>query len=243
MNKNQPSRHLLLFGCAGWLLAAILLAGLASPGLRHRLAARFSHTQPDGNAVINARKAELQIPWKDTRPLIIIAGDSHVELGDWYELFHGTCAIRNCGLSGARIPDVADLVSAIGDSSPEKVVLLCGINDLGAGTSVDTSVAAYRQLISSTQASLHPKQIIALSVMPLTQKHIDLNRRVADFNRGLQKTCEEQQVQFLDVTAAVSGQTGALAEDLTGDGLHLNHQGYLKLAARLEPVLRMAAPH
>ena len=66
------------------------------------------------------------IKWQDQRPLTIMAGDSHMEQGSWYELFDGTCSIRNCGMSMEAIKDVTCLVTSISDHNPQRLVLMCG---------------------------------------------------------------------------------------------------------------------
>ena len=108
-----------LFGCAGWFLA-VLLACLILPRIWNRIFLKLPSIQREQWVRVMAdKKRELALPWRDTRPLIVIAGDSQIELGDWYGLFGGAFAIRNGGLSRAKIEDVTSLVSSLGDPNPK----------------------------------------------------------------------------------------------------------------------------
>jgi lysophospholipase L1-like esterase len=188
------------------------------------------------------KKADFARPWRDQRPLIVLAGDSHIEMGDWYDTFGGAFAMRNCGLSRAKIEDVYSLVSAMGDRNPEAVILMCGFNNLSRNDSVESSISHYQELLSITQATLHPGEIIVLSVMPLHVSAVDktaqaINQKIAVFNRQLEKLCGEHHAVFVNVNPAIMDATGSLLPGLTIDGLHLNREGYNRLAAVLPPFL------
>ena len=104
---------------AGWLLA-VLLSCWAAPRIYHRLLSRLPAGQSKNwSLALAEKKRELSTRWQDQRPLILFAGDSQVEFGHWYELFAGACAVRNCGLAGAKIADVTQLVSPSATSSRE----------------------------------------------------------------------------------------------------------------------------
>jgi lysophospholipase L1-like esterase len=245
MKKMRPLRLGGLLGCSGWLLA-ILLAGVMLPRLCQRLWLVFPSARRENWTVALAeRKRELAQCWGDTRPLIIMAGDSHVEQGDWYGLFGGAFAIRNCGLSGAKIGDVSGLVAVISDRNPERIVLLCGVNNLGGGDSIESCLRDFDELISISRSWLHPRKITVLSVMPVRESGFDrashnLNQQIFNFDRQLETACARRQVQFVDISSAVADSQRGLSAGLTSDGLHLNRAGYQRIAATLAPIL--AAP-
>jgi len=156
-------------------------------------------------------------------------------MGHWYELFDGACAVRNCGLSGATIQDVSALVAAVPDRSPETVVLMCGINNIGRGDSVQSCVENYQKLLLAIHSSLKPRSIVVLSVMPVRQSPVDeksrrMNDEVLAFNASLKPLCSERDEIFVDVNTAVTNASGGLASELTIDGLHLNQEGYKAIA-------------
>ena len=220
-----------LFCMAGWFLA-VLLGSAIAPRLYQHLRVRLPAVRAENwRQAIEAKKKQLsETPWKDSRPLDIIAGDSHVELGSWYELCAGNNAIRNCGLSMARIDDVAELIKAIGDRNIESVILMCGINNFGAGESVEECLSKYDTLLDVTQKTLNPKHIVVLSVMQIRQSIADsrsreINQNVLAFDTRLKLLCERRGATYVDVNSAVST-SGGLRDEFTVDGLHLNSAGY-----------------
>lgn len=227
-----------LFFCSGWLLA-IAVACFVLPRAAHRLYLSFPFGQRgDFQEAFALKQKELAVPWKDKRPLVIMAGDSQIELGRWYDLLGGSFAVRNCGLSRAKISDVTELISAVADRNPKAVVLMCGINNLGSHDSVESCAADYERLVVKVRTALNPNRIIVLSVMPVRESAVDrdsqeVNRRVCSLNQRLRTLCQRQQAEFVDVSTAVSGSGGELSPGLTFDGVHLNPQGYQKIAAVL----------
>ena len=235
----------MLFFCSGWLLA-IALVCFVLPRAAHLLYLTFPSVQhEDWQRAFAQKKQELCVPWKDSRPLIIMAGDSQIEMGDWYQLLDGSFAVRNCGFSRARISDVTELISAVADRNPKEVVLMCGINNLGGHDSVESCARDYEQLLLRTRSMLNPKKIIVLSVMPVRETVVDrnsqdVNTQVANFNHELETICRRDQAQFVDLSAAVGDGKHGLTPALTSDGLHLNREGYRAIAAVLTNVLSIA---
>ncbi len=231
-----------LFYSAGWLLA-ILLSCWAAPRVYHRLVTHLPGYQRGswGQTLADKQRA-LSSRWLDPRPLIIFAGDSQTEFGNWYDLFGGAWAVRNCGLAAAKIADVTQLVPAIGDPHPQTVVLWCGSNNLGHHDRRDACLRDYEALLAAVRLHLHPESILVLSVMPVRESAVDraahqFNGELVQFNRELAACCRQHQVEFLEVTSAVAGENGGLAEALTVDGLHLNAEGYRRLAQIIAPEL------
>jgi lysophospholipase L1-like esterase len=231
-----------LFWGAGWLLA-IMLSFWALPRIYHRLITHLPATQKaNWSQVMAGKKRELSSRWQDSRPLVILAGDSQIEWGNWYDFFAGAWAVRNCGLSSAKIADVTELVSAIGDSHPKMVVLMCGVNSLSRQESPDDCLRDYEDLLAAVRSHLQPESTLVLSVMPVRESAVDgaahqLNVMINQFNTRLAACCRQHQVDFLNVNPAVTGANGGLADELTVDGLHLNGDGYRRLAAVMAPHL------
>jgi hypothetical protein len=225
----------MLFFGSGWLLAAVLCVAIL-PKLGHRLLTQLPlGRDADIERALAEKKRQFSVPWRDRRALTIVIGDSHVELANWYSLFHGSFAVRNCGLSRARIEHVVEMVSAIADREPKNVILMCGVNNLGHKDSVASCVTNYERLIVAVGQILSPGNLVIASVMPLRTSLLDresllLNRRISEFNHELEVLCIRNHVQFVDVTSTVAYGGAGLAPELTLDGLHLNLQGYRKLA-------------
>lgn len=239
--------RLMIFCLVGWTLA-IAMACVLVP----RIYRRYGHVIPfvreaSWNRTMEQKKAQLGgVPWQDKRPLFVFAGDSHVEMGDWYSLWAGRFAVRNCGLSMAKIEDVEILAGTIADRPVDTVVLMCGVNNLGAKEAVDSCAAKYERLLSTVSDVLQPRRIVVASVMPVQQTYgeqtgSDTNRRIAEFNEKLAAMSTQYRAIFVPVDAVVSNSEGGLKENLTFDGLHLNSLGYAMVAPVLQDVLEKTA--
>jgi len=215
---------------------ALCLAFWVAPRAYRHLITKIPAVQADNwNQILNAKKQELAVPWRDSRPLILLAGDSQIELGDWYNLFSGTWAVRNCGLSRAKIADVTQLISATGDVSPKMVVLMCGVNSLGDHETLDNCLRDYDELLTVVHTRLHPGSVMVLAVMPVRASAVDhasrqFNLNIDEFNLKLAVCCRQHQADFINANAALTDASGGLKNDLTADGLHLNQDGYRRLA-------------
>ena len=207
-------------------LAAILLY------LLPRLHIRALEKPLNWECMIKQRQSDMNATsWGDSRPLTILLGDSHMELGDWYNLFHGTVAVRNCGMSMARIQDVTALASSVPDKHPKTVVLMCGINNFFQGATVEACVPEYEALFNEIRRTINPQSLLILAVMPVREN--PLNQKVQALNVKLESLCQAQQITFINVNASVSEIGGGLSAQLTDDGLHLNRKGYRAFASEI----------
>ena len=185
-----------------------------------------------------ARKRDLAThPWRDSRPLHLLAGDSHIEYGNWYDAFRGALAVRNTGLSGARIEHVTELLSANHETEPGSLLLHCGINNLGRGDSPASCLDHYRKLLDQAE-KIRPGRIIVVAVMPVRQSPVDAkalecNTRVREFNSLLAELCKSRGIALLDLKEIIADPNGGLNADFTDDGLHLNPHGYAAITPRI----------
>ncbi len=226
----------------GWFLALLLGGFILPKAYRHFYLRLPSVQRSEWNEIMVSKRAALGMPWGDQRPLIVIAGDSHIEMGDWYDYFGGAFAIRNCGLSRAKIQDVNSLVQSIADRNPETVVLMCGCNNLTQEDSVETCTNLYNELLYTVHSRLHPQYTVVLSVMPLRATALDVNARaindkIVAFDKQLEQLCKRNEARFVDVNTRLVDPAGGLQAGLTTDGLHLDQEGYRLLASEILPVL------
>lgn len=216
------------------------MAGLILPRAVHRMHARSPVAQREALAeALAARKMGIAArTWTDSRPLHILAGDSHIELGNWYDLFGGALAVRSCGLSRATIADVTELITAIPDRRPRSLVLMCGINNLGRNDPVPLCIQHYEKLLRTARAELDPERLFVVAVMPVRESRFHssnrtLNQAVSTFNERLKDLCRQHRAVFVNLDDVVTEGRAELSGGLTDDGLHLNQAGYRRVAAAL----------
>jgi lysophospholipase L1-like esterase len=184
------------------------------------------------------RKRELaSYSWRDSRPLHLFAGDSHIESCNWYQAFRGALSVRNTGISTARIEEVTDFLGAVREDRIHTLLLHCGINNLGRGDSPASCLVHYRKLLEQAE-KMRPGRILVVSVMPVRQSPVDskareCNTRVREFNLLLEDLCKSRGIALLDLKGIVAGTNGGLKEEFTNDGLHLNPRGYAAITPRI----------
>lgn len=228
-------RNILTYG--GWVIAIILCTLMLL--LQPRLHLKILEQPTDWNKVLTVRQNTIaSFDWKDERPLTILLGDSHIEFGDWYNLFNGSLAVRNCGLSMATITDVTELEQVVPDKDPRTVVLFCGINNLLREQSVSSALRDYEALLNQTIGRFPNSIILVLRVLQVRRDLLgtrtrQINDRVKAFNEGLQRMCQNRGIRCFPTSEGLLDASGGLDSRFTNDGLHLNRCGYQILVSEL----------
>jgi len=146
----------------------------------------------------------------------VLVGDSHVEHGPWLEVL---TQLRNRGISGAKIADVASWIDDVLAADPAQVVLVVGSNDVYFCEPFKTSAQAARDLFAhiATEARC-PVTVVSVPPLPADR------RAVNQLNGLLAELCAQHGFQWLDITAPLA------AMDWTVDGLHLTPDAYRAVA-------------
>lgn len=166
---------------------------------------------------------------------VVFLGDSITEAGNWPEWFP-RYPVLNRGISGDTLEGVrARLATAI--HRPAAISLLIGTNDLngqGRTAKVAGIAAQFADLVAEIRALAPGAPLIVNSVMPRTRRWA---RRIHELNSRYAEIAGDS---YLDLWPALAD-GNALRKSCTGDGLHLNAQGYRAwvevLRPRLEAVL------
>lgn len=174
---------------------------------------------------------EQNLPWQN----VVLLGDSITEGFDVTKYFPGR-RVLNRGIGADVIgndmaPDdhrglLQRLDNSVFDCAPTDVFILIGINDLGAGRTVDTMEAGYRDLLKRIRAKRPDLRIHVQSVLPTRGNFAKHNANVLDFNQRLQKLATEFNGSFIDLHALMRDEKGELKSEFTRDGLHLTEPGY-----------------
>lgn len=170
------------------------------------------------------QEAEFIATGDGNRRLGIVLGDS---LSLWLPtngLPEGTLWL-NQGISGDTTSGLLRRISLFANTRPEVIYVMAGINDLRRG-STDLSVQMNLNAVIRQLRSQHPDaQIVIQSILPTRFATLPTNR-IGRLNQELAFIARSEGVQFLDLTTDFLDGEGLLRQELTTDGLHLNHQGY-----------------
>ena len=226
------------WGLFGSLLAALglFLAGFGvgqSQTIKAQLQAFLSW--PNGLRVdASAVSAATADSWLDSPADVVMAGDSIIAQGRWDEIFPGI-SVHNRGIGGDTISGLLLRSDAIIAKSPRQIIVMIGINDLMAGSSVKDIAQQYSVLV----AKFDPEsRLTLLGVLKCGPPRCDraMNNKVATLNAAIADIAQRRKVRFINLNHSFARQ-GRLKTELTYDGVHLNGQGYRLMRELLLPQL------
>ncbi len=159
--------------------------------------------------------------------VIIFFGDSQIEYCNWNELL-GRTNIVNQGIAGDVVTDLLDRAAVVCQEQPTKIFIEIGTNDLSMNLPLSQIRADYEKLITILQQNCKAA-IYVNSVLPLQDfpGEIYQNASILALNRSLKQLCTEKALIYIDLTDALSDDSGNLNPAFTMDGLHLNAEGYV----------------
>jgi lysophospholipase L1-like esterase len=162
---------------------------------------------------------------------IIFLGDSFIDFAEWGELFNNS-KIKNRGIAGDRTDGVLLRLNDILSSSPAKIFIMIGYNDLKNGRAIPDILQNFKKIIENIRTNSPQTAIYIHSLLPVHNAvyrgKVD-NRDIINLNHQLAKLCERHNVVFIDLFSSFCGDDNQLlAEFASNDGLHLSGKAYLK---------------
>jgi len=170
----------------------------------------------------------------DTEREIIFLGDSITDWCRWSELFQNL-NIKNRGIGGDRTDDVLLRLDEIISSSPDKIFIMIGINDLSQGVDVPDIVRNYKKIIQIISDKSPGTKIYIQSLLPVNRQLLAkfypkskiTGENIRRLNNFLVDLSSEYQLDYINLYALFKGDEDQLDEKFTYDGLHLRGEGYL----------------
>lgn len=205
----------------------ILLTGICSLLVATEAAAQKFH-----NDYYDARRAAHDEEGLQ-RGAIIFVGNSITEQG-WWRMLLDRSDVENRGIGGDNTFGMIDRLPDILKSSPRKIFLMAGINDLTGGQPIDTIVMNIARMADMVHAAAPACELYIQSVLPLNNKRLAYpglkghNPKVAELNPRIGALCAERTwCTFVDLVPLLSDESGELRIELTKDGIHLHPEGYV----------------
>lgn len=131
----------------------------------------------------------------------------------------------NQSISGENSSQVLQRLAAFQTVRAESIYLMVGINDLRQGKTDAAILQNIRNSIDRLRRE-HPRAVIVLqAILPTRNQDLD-NERIAHLNQQLGQLAQDRGAGYLDLYHLFVDETGAIREEYTTDGLHLNRLGY-----------------
>lgn len=179
-----------------------------------------------------ASREKLYTALENTSYDVVFFGNSITEGGPWQELIGRKYKVGNRGIGGDNTFGMKARILGVARLKPKKIFLMMGINDVGRGLPLAWSLANYETIIQTIQRVSPKTKIYVQSTLPLNEDLLkyDYLKGKADavrsLNQGIEELAKQYKLTYVDVKEVLA--VGDLLKPaLTGDGIHLNTEGYL----------------
>lgn len=162
---------------------------------------------------------------------VVMLGDSITEGGLWNEIFPQQ-PIKNRGIGGDTTTGVLARLEPLISSHPAAIFLKIGTNDLTHGPDRSVSYRQYREIVDRIQKVSPNTNIYLQSLLP---RAANMRNDVEAFNREIETIANEKNIVFINLYPAFLAEDGSIIDDITGDELHLNGEGYRIWQQQLQP--------
>lgn len=172
----------------------------------------------------NAMRAGQADSWLQTRPDIVMAGDSITAAGRWSEMFPDA-RIVNRGIPGDTVSGLLARARTIAATRPRSIFVLIGINDVLGGNDNGRILVRYRRALDTLADSGARIAIQSTLQCSTTACTPAVRAQIDGLNAALMRIAVERGWRFVDLNARLSDGNG-LKPAYTYDGVHLNGAGY-----------------
>ena len=162
---------------------------------------------------------------------VIFLGNSITQGGDWAKLT-GDSTVINRGIGADITFGLRSRLADVTKRKPSRLFILIGINDISKDIPDAVIAAQYRALVDSVKSQSPQTKIFVQSILPLNPtvknfpQHYDKQERVVAVNVLIRRMARETGATYVDLWPIFVDRQNRLDASLTGDGLHLNQQGY-----------------
>lgn len=164
---------------------------------------------------------------------IIMLGNSLTEGGkDWAQRLDNK-NVRNRGISGDNVIGVYDRLHQILPGHPAKLFLLIGVNDISQDSTTNGIISNISMVVDHIRKESPDTKLYLQSLLPINEsfgrwkKLEGKSAMIPEINAGLEALAREKGATFVNIFPLFTAkETNVLRPELTGDGLHLNEDGY-----------------
>ncbi len=131
----------------------------------------------------------------------------------------------NQGISGENSGHVLSRLRAFGQTRPDRIYVMAGINDLRNGKSDYEILSNMRKIVQELHQTHPQADLVVQSILPTRLANLS-NRRIEQLNYHIQNIAQQEGANYLNLSNVFTDATGKLNQEYTTDGLHLSSQGY-----------------
>lgn len=118
------------------------------------------------------------------------------------------------------------MLDAVSQKNYDRIYLMFGINELGWPYK-ESFVNYYTTIVNTLKEKFPNTDIYIQSILPMVEKRTDEiynNDKIRLFNTYIKEVADSTGVNYIDVGVAVADSIGALPENGSNDGIHLNKE-------------------
>lgn len=147
----------------------------------------------------------------------------------------------NLGVAGDHTQNVLWRIQqgTLDGLSPQVVVVMIGVNNLGGGFTPEATVGGVQAVVSAVQERLPRSRILLLAILPARHSPTEgLRSKITDANRLLARIGWPGSVSFRDVGSVFLDSEGKIAKTIMRDFLHPTAEGYQLLSTSVDPLIQ-----
>lgn len=179
----------------------------------------------------------------DTKNEIIFLGDSITDYGRWGEMFENL-NVKNRGIVGDMTGGVVKRLNEVVSSSPDKIFIMIGVNDLSSRRiELSDIVDNHERIIKYIKEKTPLTRIYFHSLLPVNEDIPDRlgraeTQQVIKVNKAIRQLCVKYQLQYIDLFSLFRNNNNRFKIEYTSDGLHPNGKGYLLWMEAIEDLVK-----
>ena len=153
---------------------------------------------------------------------IVFGGDSHIQNFELAEMFKST-VFKNRGISYDTSLGLLHRIDELTNGNPSKIFIEIGTNDANQRIPVENTISNINSILNSIQSKSPRTQVYLQSVMP---NKFNLSQ-ILILNKNIQAIADARHLTFINLDPYFLS-NGLKKQYDSGDGVHLNGEGYLK---------------
>lgn len=163
---------------------------------------------------------------------IVWIGDSITEQG-WWSFLSKEKNIVNRGIGGDTTPGMLARLPEILESSPSKIFLMAGVNDLSGNRPVEEVAANIRKMLEMIRERVPSCEVYLQSVLTPNNDVLAYpyakgkQAQTHALNEMLEAFCREGLATWVDLASLMHNERGEIREELTKDGIHIHPEAYV----------------